>query len=227
MSVKTSTKQLVLSAIAITAMTLVGCSSAPKQQQSDAAPSDQPLPSIEGVPAGLDISAPDTNPYLAQEVDIPGAARSLFGQATDAMRKKDWRKAEVVLQQLTTEYPNLSGPLLNLGIVYRALDNYSDAETALNNAVKANNLNVDAHNQLGLILREQGRFKDAEQAYQNAIKAWPKHAASHKNIGILYDLYLGQPQKALQHFEIYQYLQAEPNREIAGWIIELRRRVGG
>lgn len=211
---------------------LSACSSTPSDKTADTETvdvSNTPVAtgvSEDGVPAGFDATAPDINPYLAEKTEGPSAARGLFRDAIASMQQENWQRAEVLLQQLTTEYPKLSGPFLNLGIVYRQLERSDDAETAFKNAIAANGLNLDAYNQLGLLLREQGRFTDAEAQYQKAISVWPKHAPSHKNLGILYDLYLGQFPKALQHFEIYQYLQNEPDREMAGWIIDLKRRIG-
>jgi hypothetical protein len=44
-------------------------------------------------------------------------------------------------------------------------------------------------------------------------------------LGVLYDLYLAQPQKALDQFEHYIQLAGE-NKQVAGWVVELRKRVG-
>ena len=55
--------------------------------------------------------------------------------------------------------------------------------------------------------------------------AEPDYAPAHLNLGVLYDLYLGEPQKALEQFEHYLALAGE-NKQVAGWVIELRKRVG-
>ena len=39
------------------------------------------------------------------------------------------------------------------------------------------------------------------------------------------DLYLAEPQKALEEFERYIELTGE-NKQVAGWVLELRKRVG-
>ncbi len=225
-----SRQSLCLSWILV-ALFLAACSSTPSDSKKDSAQDGKQdstaIASSEGgIPAGFDVDAPDENPYLANQSEGPSGARSLFKSAITAMQQENWKRAEVLLQQLTTEYPKLSGPFLNLGIVYRRLDRDSDAEKAFSDAIKVNTLNLDAYNQLALLMREQGRFSEAEAEYKKAIAIWPKHAPSHKNIGILYDLYLGDFAKALNHFEIYQYLQSEPNRQMAGWIIDLKRRIG-
>lgn len=176
-------------------------------------------------PAGFDAGASDVNPYLAEEIKVPGPAMAAFTRAVTAMKNQQWSRAEVILQELTSSNSDLSGPFLNLGIVYRQSKKIDRAEQAFEQAILVNPLNIEAHNQLGLLKREAGDFQAAEQHYLAAIKVWPKHANSHKNIGILYDLYMGQSEKALQHFEIFQYLQAEPDRQMAGWIIDLQRRM--
>jgi hypothetical protein len=45
------------------------------------------------------------------------------------------------------------------------------------------------------------------------------------NLGVLYDLYLGEPQKALEQFERYVAIAGE-NKQVAGWVAELHKRVG-
>jgi hypothetical protein len=44
-------------------------------------------------------------------------------------------------------------------------------------------------------------------------------------LGVLYDLYLSEPQKALDEFERYIELAGQ-NKQVAGWVAELRKRAG-
>ncbi len=80
-------------------------------------------------------------------------------------------------------------------------------------------------NELGITERGLGKFADAEAAYQRAIAADPNYAPAHLNLGVLYDLYLGQPQKALDEFERYIGIAGE-NKQVDGWMVELRKRAG-
>ena len=73
--------------------------------------------------------------------------------------------------------------------------------------------------------RKLGKFAEAEAAYLRAIAAEPNYAPAHLNLGVLYDLYLAEPQKALEQFERYIEIAGE-NKQVAGWVIELRKRVG-
>lgn len=165
------------------------------------------------------------NPYLSANISVPGKAQAAFVQALAAMREQQWQKSEVLFQELTVEYPKLSGPWLNLGIIYRETSRPEQAAEAFGQAITVNADNLDAYNQLAVVKREQGKFTEAETLYLKALDVWPYHAESHRNIGILYDLYLGQFDKALFHFENYQTLQDEPDTQIAGWIIDLKRRL--
>jgi tetratricopeptide (TPR) repeat protein len=101
----------------------------------------------------------------------------------------------------------------------------TDAETALKAAVQTNPANLQAGNELGIVERRLGKFADAEAAYQHTIAADPTYAPAHLNLGVLYDLYLAEPQKALDEFERYIELAGQ-NKQVDGWVVELRKRVG-
>lgn len=165
------------------------------------------------------------NPYLSQTIVVPPQAQAQFELATRAMENKAWAQAKTTLQKLTAAYPKLSGPYVNLGIVYRQLGEHERAKKAYVRAIVANELNGDAYSELGLLHREQGRFEDAEAVYLRGVDIWPHHSAAILNLGILYDLYMGQWERALEQYTLYQSLQAEPNKKVKGWIVDLERRL--
>ena len=101
----------------------------------------------------------------------------------------------------------------------------AEAEPALKEAVEGDPANLQAGNELGIVERRLGKFSDAEAAYQHTIAADPNYAPAHLNLGVLYDLYLAEPQKALDEFERYLELAGQ-NKQVAGWVVELRKRVG-
>ena len=75
-----------------------------------------------------------------------------------------------------------------------------------------------------IYLREHGRFPEAEAQYLQALAVRENHADTHRNIGVLYDLYLGDRERALQHFYRYQALSDEDTRRVSGWIADLERQ---
>jgi tetratricopeptide (TPR) repeat protein len=133
--------------------------------------------------------------------------------------------AELEFKQLAVAYPEFAGPEVNLGLLYLRDSHYTEAEGAFKAALERNPDNAVANNELGIAERKLGKFAEAEAAYQRTIAIEPTYAPAYLNLGVLYDLYLSQPQKALEQFEHYLTLAGE-NKQVAGWIIELRKRVG-
>ena len=133
--------------------------------------------------------------------------------------------AELEFKQLTAAYPQFAGPQLNLGLLYLQDSRLPEAETAFKTALQMNPSNPIAGDELGIVERKLGKFVEAEAAYLRAIAAEPNYAPAHLNLGVLYDLYMAEPQKALEQFERYIEIAGE-NKQVAGWVIELRKRVG-
>jgi len=133
--------------------------------------------------------------------------------------------AELEFKELAVGYPQFAGPQLNLGLLYMRDARLSEAEAAFKAAVQLSPNNPVAGNELGITLRKLGKFTEAESAYQRTIAAEPNYAPAHLNLGVLYDLYLAEPQKALDQFERYIEIAGE-NKQVAGWVVELRKRVG-
>jgi tetratricopeptide (TPR) repeat protein len=133
--------------------------------------------------------------------------------------------AELEFKQLNAAYPQFAGPQLNLGLLYLHDARLPEAEAAFKAALQIAPANPIAGDELGIVERKLGKFADAEAAYLRAIAAEPNYAPAHLNLGVLYDLYLGQPQKALEQFERYIEIAGE-NKQVSGWVIELRKRVG-
>jgi Flp pilus assembly protein TadD len=133
--------------------------------------------------------------------------------------------AELEFKQLALAYPEFAGPDVNLGLLYLRASRYADAETALKAALARNPDNAVASDELGIVERKLGKFAEAEAAYQHTIAVEPNYAPAYLNLGVLYDLYLAEPQKALEQFEHYLTLAGD-NKQVAGWVVELKKRVG-
>src|SRR3984885_10389585 len=169
-----------------------------------------------GTAAG--VAAPDTAP-------IPERAAHQYAQALELMKSGRNTDAELEFQQLVTGYPQLTGPQLNLGLLYLRDSRLPEAEAAFKTALEHSPTNVVAGNELGIVERKLGKFTEAEAAYQRTIAADPNYAPAHLNLGVLYDLYLAQPQKALDEFGRYVAIAGE-NKQVTGWLAELRKRTG-
>lgn len=165
------------------------------------------------------------NPYLAEPANVPDGARQAISQARALFGQQQYAAAESTMQQVVAQWPELSGAWLNLAKIQLKLEQVAAAEQSLQQAVAANENNVFAWNSLGVLLRDQGRFEEAREAYTNALTRWPDFAQAHRNLGILFDLYLHQPERALHHYREAKALEEEEDRVLAGWIVDLERRL--
>ena len=161
----------------------------------------------------------------AEPIPIPPRAAQQYEQALQLMKSGRNSDAELEFKELAVGYPQFAGPQLNLGLLYMRDSRLSEAEAAFKAAFQLSPNNPVAGNELGITLRKLGKFTEAESAYQRTIAAEPNYAPAHLNLGVLYDLYLAEPQKALDQFERYIEIAGE-NKQVAGWVVELRKRVG-
>lgn len=158
-------------------------------------------------------------------LDAPAQAAAEFERAVGLLQSGEIAEAELEFQQLAARYPELAGPLINLGIIHRKADRLEQSEQALRSAVERREANAVAWSELGVTLRMRGKFHEAADAYRRAIAADPQFAPAYRNLGVLLDLYVGDAEGALEAFERYKVLSGE-ERPVSGWIAELRQRTG-
>ncbi len=160
-----------------------------------------------------------------KESQIPPQARQEYETALEAMRAGNNDKAKTLLTSLAQTYPTLSGPQTNLGLIYFREGKIDEAEAAFKQAIKVNPNSAVSYNHLGIINRGKGNFTEARDNYAQALQINSDYAYAHLNIGILYDLYLGELDKALQHYQRFQELSPEKDPEVDKWIVDLERRI--
>ncbi|MFT7561158.1 MAG: tetratricopeptide (TPR) repeat protein [Flavobacteriales bacterium] len=166
-------------------------------------------------------------PQSTRSIVVSESAKDEFSKAKQAMIAKRWEDAEGYLLLMSETYPELSGVYVNLGITYERMERLEDAEKAYRFAIKTNALKFEAYTNLGVLFREQGKFQEAEQIYLDALDQWPHHLDSRINLGILYDMYLGRGPDALTQFELALEIVGGEDRRLKGWIIDIKRRMGG
>jgi tetratricopeptide (TPR) repeat protein len=182
--------------------------------------------SAESEPADDLEDLPAAGSAMPEPVAVPERAAAQFSRAVELMRGGQAGEAELEFKQLAAGYPQLSGPHVNLGILYRKAGKLDPAVDSLRLAVQRNPASAVAWTELGVTLRMQGRFKDAAAAYERAIAADAAHAPAHRNLGVLRDLYLGDANGALDSLERYKALITAEDKQLNGWIAELRQRTG-
>jgi hypothetical protein len=215
-------------ALAVALLCLAGCSSTPSKPLE--APS-QPV-AAEGGKSGVNpvgasgaASGASTGPNGGSATPITARGKADFDRAVGAMKAGNSIEAELEFKQVALQFPQLSSPYVNLGILYRKTGRLDQSEEALKTAVEHNDGSAVAWTELGATQRLRGEFPSAAASYEKAIAADPNFAPAYRNLGVVSDLYLGDPERALTAFERYKELTGE-EKPINGWIAELRQRTG-
>lgn len=227
---KSFTEQLAAWGGVICILAMAGCASTPPpREQVDTVNVIKPVREHPPAPVVAESqTAHVTVVPVPTAPDMQATAQKVIEQYADAITlMKDGKHDEAlaILQAISAEIPDLSGPLVNQGVIFVHRAQWDDALTVLDNAIKANERNPYAWNLKGIVLREKGKFADARAAYERALALDPLYAKAHFNLGVLADLYLQDLAVALRHYEKYQALQTKPDQAVGNWITDLRNRL--
>jgi tetratricopeptide (TPR) repeat protein len=85
--------------------------------------------------------------------------------------------------------------------------------------------NAMTANNLALLLREQGRFGEAVSILRKGLEHSPDTEELHYNLAVISELYLLDLDTALRHYRRYRDLADAEEKQVAGWIADLERRV--
>ena len=176
-----------------------------------------PAATPNAAPAAVSTAAP-------ADVSVSAESQRAFDDATRALRAGQSADAERGFRSLAQAHPELGGPHANLGLIYRQAGKLPEAATELETAVRLSPRQPVYWNQLGVTYRQLGQFKKAREAYDKAIALDPNYAASTLNLGILYDLYLGDGQRALELYGRYLLLSPSGDATVTKWVADLKNR---
>ncbi|NOZ54288.1 MAG: tetratricopeptide repeat protein [Gammaproteobacteria bacterium] len=207
--------------IAIIVLLITSCAGTatkPSETPSPASPISSPSPK-------KPITTASPKPTTSPEIAVNPGVRVQYDNAVGAMRSGNIAQAKNMMVHLTQSYPNLAGPYVNLGIIHFRDDEIEKAEQAFQQALKVNSKSAVSLNHLGIIYRGKGKFSEARKNYENALRIDPDYAYAHLNFGILLDLYLGELENALDHYQRFQQLTAQEDKEVKKWIVDLQRRI--
>ncbi len=158
------------------------------------------------------------------EPTVSAESRQLYEQALVALKAARYAEAERGLLTVSQREPTLAGPRANLGILYGHTGKSAQAIESLRQAIRLNPDRAVYYNELGMVYRRDGKFDEARLYYAKALGVEPDYANAHLNLGILFDLYLGDPEKALQHYQRYRELAPGDGATVAKWIADLQQR---
>lgn len=216
-----STRQLVGCTATVLLSVLAGCASIPGGSILSDAKARKAEPA-----RAIDVSAPESSAQLSQRYEVKPRNAERFELALAALDRDDLQAAEKLFLQIADDQPELPGPWTNLAQIERQRGDIEAAGSVLRKAVDANPDNCQALTALGLMSREVGDFASAEGYYLDCLQRDGDFADAHYNLGILYEIYLGRLPEALASYRTYQQLTEKPDRRVAGWVMDLERRIG-
>lgn len=148
----------------------------------------------------------------------------LYERAVWAMKNERHQEALKLFDQVTERNPDVAGAYINKGLIQLKRGEHQAAKAALLQATTLKPDHAVAQHHLAIAHRELGEFDKAEQAYLMALRLRPDYATAHLNLGILYDIYLGHLEQALQHYQRYMELTGEQDETVHKWIVDLKLR---
>jgi len=201
---------------------LAACQSAPESAKGPT-PAVEPAPVVEAA-----ATDPEADAEISATVPVPEPIdfyQQFYIEAVASLKNGDTGQALELLIQVSTDAPDKPYVFTNLGLAYFKLEKLDLAEEAFQQAIIRSNKDAVAYNHLGILQRYKGQFEEARNQYQQALRIDSNYALAHLNLGILFDLYLQDLKLALQHYQRYQALIDKEDSRVAGWIVDIQRRL--
>jgi Tfp pilus assembly protein PilF len=149
----------------------------------------------------------------------------LFRLAMQQLEQQHSQQALQLFEQSAKADPTQPATDNNLGILYKQTGQLDKAIDAYRQAVALQAVYPNAYYNLALAYRAKGQFKEAEEAYLKALDQNNHFADARYNLGILYELYLGEPAKALTQYQAYLQLNGPHTKDVSTWASALERLV--
>lgn len=162
---------------------------------------------------------------ITEEARISSNLRADYEAALTLLEQGRRAEGVALLESVAGAAPEVSAPLIDLGVAYHQAGDLEAAERNLLQAIDVNAQHPTAHNELGIVYRKTGRFAEARASYERALAIYPGYHFARRNLAVLCDLYLADVDCALENYEAYM-ATVPGDDEASMWIADIRNRSG-
>ncbi len=145
--------------------------------------------------------------------------------AITELNNNNLEEAKKYFLELMETQPEFSGPRANLALIYIKQRRYDKAEENIRLALEKNPNMAQALNIAGVIENRKGNINKAKKYYEKAISKKEDYALAHYNLALLYDVYLQNIRKAVDHYQRYLLLIDYEDKRTKVWVEELKRNI--
>lgn len=177
-------------------------------------------------PTGTPVPAPQNAKQDNTQENIPkNNPITLYRTAITDLNNNDLKNAESNFRTITKSEPDLAGPWANLALINIKQENYVEAEKNVRTALERNPEMAQALNIAGFIETRKGNITKAKEYYIQAVVKKPDYALAHYNLALLYDVYLQNIKKAVEHYQLYLSLLGYEDIKTKNWVEELKLNI--
>ncbi|MDH5445569.1 MAG: tetratricopeptide repeat protein [Gammaproteobacteria bacterium] len=165
------------------------------------------------------VSAQDIDKALKQtsEADI-----AKYKEILALINEGKLDKAEAALKDFADDQQALAGPWANLALISIKRNKLEEAEQRLQKALARNPEMPQALNMMGFIEKQKGNIVKARDYYLRAIEIKDNYALAHYNLALVYDIYIQDIPKAINHYQKYLALTKYKDKKTVQWLDQLK-----
>ncbi|HID82503.1 MAG TPA: tetratricopeptide repeat protein [Chromatiales bacterium] len=160
-----------------------------------------------------------------RQVAVKPEVQQAFNQAVQTLKSGQHKQAIKEFKAVARMNSKLAAPYINMAIAYRRSGDLKNANATVQTALKKDPRSPEALNMQGLLQRQAGELKAAQKNYKKALSIYPNYPEAHLNLAILCDIYLVDWGCAKVHYGQYQKLHGSKDKQVAGWVADLNRRM--